>query len=303
MIYDSLGRVYCIDTLLAGIKEFLSCFLIVDEKTVLSDPGPPCIAEEVIKSVKEETDGIDYITLSHIHVDHAGATYILAKEFDAKILVHPKAAKHLINPERLWQSSLQALGDVADIYGEPQPIEADRIIPVEDGQTVDLGEEKIKVVYTPGHAVHHVSYFLENSKLLLSGESIGMFLKGKIVPTSPIPPLTFEDVLKTFKRIKDLSPETLAFCHFGFSQPDELIERIEERTRNWFEIAEKVRSVDEFNEAILQEDRDYSFLTDYYNELGAKAGLIFSYPYRTVLAGILSLAKNGKKVEEKQRSK
>ena len=294
MIHNSFGRVYCIDTLLAGIKEFLSCFLIVDEKTVLSDPGPPCIAQEVVNSVKEITDRVDYIALSHIHVDHAGATYILAKEFNAKILVHPKAAKHLINPEKLWQSSLQALGDVADIYGEPKPIDADRIIPVEDGQTIELGEDRIKVVYTPGHAVHHVSYFLENSKLLLSGESIGMLLQGRIVPTSPIPPLTFEDALKTFQRITDLSAEVFGFCHFGFSQPDELIERIEERTENWFEIAKKVSSIDEFNETLLQEDEDYRYLVNYYNELSTKAGLIFSYPYRTVLGGILSLANNDK---------
>jgi len=290
MIRETFGRVYCIDTLLAGIEELLSCFLIKDEKVVLSDPGPPCVAEEVLKSIEEVAGCLDYIALSHIHVDHAGASYILAKAFDAKILVHPKAAKHLINPERLWESSLQALGDVADIYGKPEPINASSIIPVDDGQTIELGEERIKVVYTPGHAVHHISYFLEPSKLLLSGESVGMFLKGRIIPTSPLPPLTLGDVLSTFDRIRDLSPEVLAFCHFGFSKP-ELVEKVEEKTKMWFEIARNATSVEDFKKILLQKDADYRYLVEYYNELSAEAGLIFSYPYRTILEGILALVR------------
>ncbi|MBO8181916.1 MAG: MBL fold metallo-hydrolase [Archaeoglobus sp.] len=291
MIHDSFGRVYCIDTLLAGIREFLSCFLIVDEKVVLSDPGPPCIAEEVLNSVKEIADNVDFIALSHIHVDHAGASYILAEEFDARILVHPKAAKHLINPEKLWKSSLQALGDVADIYGKPEPVDKERVIPIEDGQTIELGEDRIKAVYTPGHAVHHISYFVEGDSLLLSGESIGMLLKGKIIPTSPIPPLTIDDVFNTFKKIERLSPKKIGFCHFGFSELDDLMEKVKEKTKNWFEIAREAGNIDEFNEKLLQEDEDYRYLTEYYSRLKDQAGLIFSYPYRTVLEGILSLAK------------
>jgi|Deesub1362A_J573_1020465.scaffolds.fasta_scaffold00065_125 glyoxylase-like metal-dependent hydrolase (beta-lactamase superfamily II) len=299
MICASIGKVYCIDTLVAGMRDFLSCFVVDDEHALLSDPGPPCIADEVLNSINElGLNKIDYIALSHIHVDHAGATYILAKELDAKILVHPKAAKHLIDPERLWKSSLEALGDVASIYGKPEPIDENRIIPVEDNQIIDLGKERVKVVYTPGHAVHHVSYFLEKSKVLLSGESIAMFLKGKPILTSPIPPMGVEDVMNTFRRIEQLTPNTIAFCHFGFSSPDNLLERVREKTKKWFEIAKEVVKlglenqdlIEEFNRRLIERDEDYRALVEYYKN-DYKESLIFSYPYRTVLGGILALVR------------
>ncbi len=299
MIHASIGKVYCIDTLLAGMNEFLSCFVVDDEHAILFDPGPPCIAEEVLNSIIElGLDKIDYIALSHVHVDHAGATYILAKELDAKVLAHPKAIKHLINPERLWESSLDALGEVASIYGKPEPIDESRIIPVEDNQIIDLGKERVKVVYTPGHAVHHVAYFLEKSKVLLSGESIAMFLKGKPILTSPIPPMSIDNVMDTFRRIEQLNPATIAFCHFGFSSPDNLLERVREKTVKWFEIAKEVVKLDrenqdlieEFSRRLIERDEDYRALVEYYKN-DYKESLIFSYPYRTVLGGILALVR------------
>jgi glyoxylase-like metal-dependent hydrolase (beta-lactamase superfamily II) len=293
MISETFGRVYCIDTLLAGIEEFLSCFLVKDEKIVLSDPGPPCVAKEVLKSIEEVAGCLDYIALSHIHVDHAGASYILAKAFDAEILVHPKAAKHLINPERLWESSLQALGNVADIYGKPEPIEEEKIVVVRDGEIIRLGEEKMRAIYTPGHATHHVSYFLENSKLLLSGESVGMLLRGRIIPTSPLPPMTFEDVRKSFEKMKALSPKRLAFCHFGFAEPD-LMGRVERKIEEWFQIAGGIKKgaeeIERFSELLVERDEDYRYLMEYYAK-DPKAKLIFSYPYRTILKGILDLVR------------
>lgn len=300
MIHSSVGRVCCIDTLVAGMREFLSCFVVDDEHALLSDPGPPCIAEEVLKSVYDLglADRIEYIAISHVHVDHAGATYILAKELDARILAHPKAIRHLVNPEKLWKSSLDALGEVADIYGKPEPIEESRMIPVEDNQVIDLGNESVRAIYTPGHTVHHVSYFLEKSKILLSGESIAMFLKGKPILTSPIPPMGVEDVMNTFRRIEQLTPSTIAFCHFGFSSPDGLLEKVRKKTEKWFETAKEVVKLDrenqdlieEFSRRLIERDEDYRALVEYYKN-DYKESLIFSYPYRTVLGGILAIAK------------
>jgi glyoxylase-like metal-dependent hydrolase (beta-lactamase superfamily II) len=293
MIHSRLKNVYCIDTLVAGMENFLSCFLIDDEKVVLSDPGPPCVVGEVMNSLKE-IGKLDYIALSHVHVDHAGATALIAKEFrDAKIITHPKAARHIINPEKLWKSSLEALGKVADIYGEPEPVDADRIITVENGQRFNLGKEEMTVIYTPGHAVHHISFFLENSRVLLSGESIGMYLHGKLILTSPIPPLVRNDVMQTFDIIESLEPTKIAYCHFGFSEPD-LLRVAREKTDLWIdvtkEVVEKGGDIDELNKKLIEKDRDYKYLTEFY-----KDNLVFSYPYRTVLNGLIYSAKNSGK--------
>jgi glyoxylase-like metal-dependent hydrolase (beta-lactamase superfamily II) len=284
MIADNFENVYCIDTLVNGMENFLSCFVVKDEIVVLSDPGPPCVADEVVKSLKSLDVGLDYIAVSHVHVDHAGAVSILVEEFDSKVIAHPKAVKHLVNPEKLWKSSLEALGKVADIYGKPDPIDASKVIPVDNGERFELGEETMRIVYTPGHAVHHISFYLEGSGVLLSGESIGMYLKDRLILTSPIPPLRKEDVMKTFSVIEELNPVVFAYCHFGFSKPT--IEKVRNKTERWIEIArgvhEKGGGIGELNEKLMMEDEEYRYLCEYY-----KDNLVFSYPYRTVLNGLL----------------
>ena len=111
---------------------------------------------------------LDYILLTHVHLDHSGAIGDIARAFpDTPIVCHPKAAEHLIDPQRLWEGTLKTLGDVAQSYGPVTPVPCTRVL------TADrLDVPEILPVATPGHAPHHTSYLIGsgNRQLIVLGD-------------------------------------------------------------------------------------------------------------------------------------
>lgn len=209
-----------LDPGLPGHEEFLSCWVCMSGDAVfLVDPGPASGIESLAAGLKKlGIERIDLILLTHIHLDHGGAVgHLVRMSPEAKVFCHPVGRRHIIDPTRLWQGSLQVLGDVADVYGPPLPVPEESFIVREDVEQMGIG-----VVATPGHAPHHLSFVYENA--LIIGEAIGTHAplpspREKEIYLRPATPPRFflEESLASIDALSrlDPSPEKILFAHYG----------------------------------------------------------------------------------------
>jgi len=193
-----------------------------------------------LESKGYSVDDIKYVLVTHIHLDHAGAAgHLIQQNQNIKIFVHPRGYKHLANPSKLWNASLDTIGYVAKIYGEPLPVPPENLIVPEDGYLLDIGNEAIRIIYTPGHASHHMSLFLERFKILFTGDSAGLYHYNTLIPTTP-KPHNVEKSLNSLRKMMDLHPSKLAFTHYGIA--DNAIEKLEKYRiiyEKWVKIVEE----------------------------------------------------------------
>jgi len=202
---------------LTGFRHFVSAWLFRDEGlTFLVDPGPRFSIEVLIAELRRlGVKRLDYILLTHIHIDHAGGTGRLLEIYpEAEVICHPKAWEHLIDPQKLWQGSLKVLGPVAEAYGEIFPVPAARL---HYQPEITAGPYRIEVIETPGHAVHHVSYLLH--PLLFAGEVAGVNQSVAdshyARPATP-PRFKLETSLASLDRVIDRKPELICYGHHGY---------------------------------------------------------------------------------------
>jgi len=204
---------------LEGFHDFISAWLYRDGNIAfLVDPGPAAsvtILEEALQAIGVKE--LNYILLTHVHIDHAGgAGKILTSFPEARVICHPTAIEHMVNPAKLWKGSLSVLGDIAKAYGEIAAIPQGSIFFEEK---LRAGEEIIEAVETPGHAPHHVSYFFKN--YLFAGEVAGTHqpLHNRIYfrPATP-PKFVLETSLSSLEKVRAKKPKVLCNGHFGIRQ-------------------------------------------------------------------------------------
>lgn len=199
---------------LEGFRKFISSWLWRWEGRVfLVDPGPLSSISHLLEKLRcHNVDHLDYILLTHIHIDHAGGTGELLRHFpEARVICHPEGARHMIEPGKLWKGSLKVLGAVAEAYGEILPVPADRI-----GFEDRLGASGVRAYLTPGHASHHCCYLIGN--LLFGGEVVGVrseIPEGIYMRPATPPRFVLEVALGSIDRMLALRPERLVFAHYG----------------------------------------------------------------------------------------
>ena len=232
---------------------------------MIVETGPASSVAHLLSGLEElnvKLEDVAYVAVSHVHLDHGGGAGVLLKSLpNAKVIVHPKGAAHLVNPEKLWLQSREVLGDVAEIYGAPEPVPKNRIIAATDGMTFDAGScGKLKVVETLGHASHHLSFYSSLHKGIFPGDAAGIYLRryDVVVPTTP-PPFRLDSSLASLEKLESLNPEVLYYSHFGkASEAAKHLRGYAKQIRMWAEIAgEGIRnkqSVDAIKERILAED-------------------------------------------------
>lgn len=208
-----------LDQKLPGFRNFINAWLYKSEATTfLVDPGPNFSIRHLINTLKEiGVEHIDYILLTHIHIDHAGGAGVLVDHYPgARIICHPMGIGHMIAPEKLWQGSLKVLGAVAESYGEILPVPAGAIA-FQDKIETKAGD--IDVFETPGHAIHHLSFQFRN--YLFAGEVAGVTycLKEGIYTRPATPPrFKLEISLASLDRIMPLDASMICFGHYGFRE-------------------------------------------------------------------------------------
>ena len=176
-----------------GFKNLICSYVIKGKKPFLVESGPTNSIPNLLSGLKEldvKFEDVEYVAVTHVHLDHGGGAGTLLKSLpNAKVIVHPRGMPHLIDPERLWLSAQTVLGFVSEIFGKPEPVPKDRVIPVTEG-TFDLGYgAKLTVTETVGHASHNLSFQESFNGGVFPGDAAGTYLPefDVVVPTTPPP--------------------------------------------------------------------------------------------------------------------
>jgi len=205
------------------------------------DPGPGSTLATLREQLETRGLGVgdlEAVLLTHIHLDHAGATGALVRENPRlAVYVHKNGAPHMIDPskllasaQRLWPNDLQRL------FGEALPVPAENLHILDGGETLTLGTRRVEVVYTPGHASHHVSYFDQAERVAFVGDTAGVRIEGNsyVMPATPPPDIDLGIWDKSFAAIFERNPARLFLTHFGYSDnPSEHILLFRERLHRW----------------------------------------------------------------------
>ncbi len=245
-----------------GFRKFISAWIYRrNNLTLVVDPGPRSTIGILMKALKAlNISTIDYLLLTHIHIDHAGGGADLAAMIPINAVVcHSKAAYHLLEPQNLWESSLKTLGDSARRYYGKIKAMPRRTNFIHDSFSVESLD--IKVLRTPGHASHHLCFLIDD--LLFAGEALGVYLGDLPVkyhrPATP-PVFKYEIFMQSVKTIMQLQEvRTVCFAHYGASA--ENLEEIGGRTLRqlalWLEIVKGNldRPIDAIIKEILHKDR------------------------------------------------
>ena len=212
---------------------------------------------------------LDYIFVTHVHLDHAGGAGVLARSYEnASVIVHPRGARHLIDPTRLVESVRQATGEMFALYGEAVPIDAERVHTAEDGERFDLRSGAvIETVYSPGHAPHHMCFFEPEERILYAGDAAGALRDGILYCTTPPPSFDLELSLRTLEKLRSLHPREIFYTHFGpGGNPDALLLAYADLLKRWAEGIDARRGRMEQRELIDDVLADPSLVPPDFNE-------------------------------------
>ncbi|MDD5313033.1 MAG: MBL fold metallo-hydrolase [Dehalococcoidia bacterium] len=251
-----------------GYGMFICSYLLLGANKVLVDPGPSAAVPGLFTALDAAgvgPDEIDYIVLTHIHMDHAGGTGAAIKKMPhAAVIAHSRAIPHLVDPERLWNASLKTLGQLALKYGQIEPVPESRITAAGDRMKIDPGGLDLEILLTPGHAIHHLSIFERANRILIAGEAAGVCIDGAVRPATP-PPFKLEETLASVDRLIELAPAKLCYGHFGCC--DGGLERLKlyrEKLITWHGIinaeAAKGKNAAEILAVLTEKDRDLGYL-------------------------------------------
>ena len=256
-----------------GFKNLICSYIIKGAKTILVESGPTSSVPKLVSGLKElniNFEDVEYVAVTHVHLDHGGGAGTLLKFLpNAKVLVHPRGMPHLINPERLWPSSQAVLGFVSEIFGKPEPVPKERIIPVTEG-SFDLDDgAKLRVIETLGHASHNLSFHESLNGGVFPGDAAGTYFPefDVVMPTTP-PPFHLGAALASLDKLISLKPTVLYYSHFGKASNG--VQRLKDyklQLQLWAKIAEEGarenQSLEEIRDRIIAEDKVMRQLADY----------------------------------------
>ncbi len=227
--YTSLGAgITCID---AGyMRPGIACFYLLEqdgEYAVLETGTSHSFAAlgQLLAERNIEPAQIRYIIPTHVHLDHAGgAGTMMAALPDAQLLIHPRGAQHMVDPERLVDSAIAVYGEQTfrELYGEIKPVDPKRIRQLDDGECIDLGGRRLEVRHTRGHANHHFCVWDEVSSGWFSGDMFGVsypwfrFAGGDFLLPSTTPTQFDPDAYRTSLRLLEgYDPQRMYLTHYG----------------------------------------------------------------------------------------
>ena len=248
------------------LTSIFSAYLVREgDDGALIEPGPASNAPGIMEGLQQvgfDPSRLAYIIPTHIHLDHGGGSGYLARQFpQAKVVVHPDGKRHIVDPTRLIASTRMAFGDdFEDAYGPILPVPEAQVLVPEDGETIRLGQRELRVVYSPGHASHHLSVYDSQSGALFSGESLGVPAPGTQIPVPHAAPPGFdlETYLDSMEKQRALRPKMLLYSHGEVGRdPDRLITAAEENTRAFGDIVLTALKAGEGEEQIGQRIREF----------------------------------------------
>ncbi len=231
-------NIHTIDQNFRDQSQSIAAFIVESsEGPILFECGPHSTmptTHEGIEAAGFKVSDIKHVFLTHIHFDHAGAAWWYAKHNGAKVYVHPRGYKHMLNPERLYGSAKRIYGDMMDVlWGRMEAIDETLLVSVEDGQHFQIGNIEIKALHTPGHAVHHIAWQMGDQ--IIAGDVAGCKIgTGIVVPPCPPPDINIEDWENSIQILRDAQPKSLWLTHYGeVTNIDEHLDRLTWILHDW----------------------------------------------------------------------
>jgi glyoxylase-like metal-dependent hydrolase (beta-lactamase superfamily II) len=235
--------VYPIDLNFQGYTHAIASYMIEHEDgVILVESGPGSTLNFLEKALGEkgyELKNVTHVLLTHIHLDHAGASGKLA-QMGTTICVHPAGAPHLIAPDKLLASATRIYGEkMGSLWGEFLPVPEERIKLLQHEAVLEINGLKFVALHTPGHAEHHICYLLEG--ICFSGDVGGVRIPGYPYLQAPMPPpeLHFGKWYDTLAMLRKAGIKRIAPTHFGiFDDPDwhlSQLERVLRSTEKWLD--------------------------------------------------------------------
>jgi len=197
-----------------GLEGFIGSWVFDGDVTFIVDVGPKTSLQYLLEGLQElRIKRLDFVFLTHVHIDHAGATGSLIRHFpEMKVVCHPLGIPHLIDPQKLWEGSKKVLGELALKYGEIDPVPEGNLL-----SSDDFKWEDIQIIPTPGHAAHHLSVLHRHR--LFAGEAGGIFLDfGDEIYLRPATPPRFilEETVGSIDRLLEVQAQEIYYAHAGF---------------------------------------------------------------------------------------
>lgn len=224
----STHGIYTIDTGFVRPRFDAAYLVVEDGRGAFIDCGTNFSVPRMLAALDEagiSAAAVDWLILTHVHLDHAGgAGELIARLPNAKLVVHPRGARHMIDPSALWAGASAVYGEAVmeQTYGRLRPIPAERVIEAPDGHVVELAGRPLLCIDTPGHAKHHLTVYDECANACFTGDVFGLSYRDFdtangpfILPTTS--PVQFDpDALHaSIERLVALKPDAMYLTHYG----------------------------------------------------------------------------------------
>ena len=267
-----------IDVLHLGRPKVICCYEL---DGILVDPGPEVCHRTLVGALDEAGIEPHTILLTHIHLDHAGATGALVRRWpDLQVYVHERGAPHVIDPSKLVASAQRIYGDdLPRLWGEIVPVPEDHVhvLSGDEGTAIDGWSW----FYAPGHASHHVVYLHEPTRTAFTGDVAGIRIAGgPVYPPTPPPDIDLELWRATLDEVEARSPSAVAGTHFGrYTDVGEQLAQARKALSRWGERARE--TTDEEFQQFVRGELEASVTDDAVREAYLQAN-----PPETLWAGL-----------------
>jgi len=243
VVFEVARGITAIDTFFGGRQRATAAYLLDADEPAIVETGPATSFEPVVAGLERlgigRTD-LAHVVVTHIHLDHAGGVWRIAERFpNATVWVHERGARHLVDPTRLLASvtSIYGAETMASLFGPVEPVAAQRIRAVAEGDRIPLGGRYLEAMYTPGHAKHHVALVDSSTGAVFTGDALGIHPPDARVlrPATPPPDYDLELAVASIERIRECARgASVLFSHFGpVEEVDRICDLAVERFRSW----------------------------------------------------------------------
>ncbi|MDQ3238288.1 MAG: MBL fold metallo-hydrolase [Actinomycetota bacterium] len=237
-------KIETIDLNFLGSEHIIASFLLMDEgggSAAIVETGPTTCLKRLTAGLDEHgvsPEDVHGVFLTHIHLDHAGASGHLAELLpNATFHVHEIGFPHLVDPSKLMKSATRIYGDRMDeLWGEARPVPEDRIVVLRDGEEAEAAGGVLRAYDTPGHAYHHLAYLEPVSGAMFAGDVAGIRLPGQsyVRPPTPPPEVDVDAWLRSIEAVRQVGPESIWPTHFGcYDDVERHLSELEQRLQDW----------------------------------------------------------------------
>ena len=259
-------KIEVMDLRFLGEREIIASYLLAgDSSAAIVETGPTTCMQNLLGGLKERgvaPEDVRQVLLTHIHLDHAGASGHLADALpNATFYVHEVGYPHLADPSKLLKSATRLYGErMEELWGEVRSVPEDRIVALKgEGEELEAAGGVLTAHDTPGHAYHHLAFHEPGSGMLFAGDVAGIRLPGMsyVRPPTPPPEVDVAAWVRSIQGIRRISPSVICPTHFGrFEDVERHLSELEQRLQDWLLFVEERLDGGSSREEIAAELKD-----------------------------------------------